>query len=375
MWSTGAKTAVGTAMSTQSRIWFTISSGILNEIYFPDVDTANTSGIGFLVADERGFFSDEQHDAEHAVHWVAPGVPAFQISARCKQGQYLIETEVFTDPARDALLLNVDFQPAAKAKNLHLYLAMNPHVADKGDQNDAWIGRYKDIGMLFAERNGLALAIACSNGFAGMSCGFIGKSDGVTDIRKHKRMTRFYTEALDGNVSLTGEIDWRARNGQFQIAIACGGWSAEAAQQARAALLQDFQSVRQKYVGGWEAAQEGYTDLSTHTDNLDLYRVSIAVMRSHESSAFPARLWRAFPSPGVLTERMTLRVVITSPGRVTWARSSWDCSPVVTQTVPAVRCFTSTARRKPMGTGARICGWTARHTGLPPKWTAPASRF
>lgn len=31
-WSSGAKTAVGTAMSMQNRVWFTVSKGTLNEL-------------------------------------------------------------------------------------------------------------------------------------------------------------------------------------------------------------------------------------------------------------------------------------------------------------------------------------------------------
>ncbi|HEX7360078.1 MAG TPA: hypothetical protein VF283_06280 [Bryobacteraceae bacterium] len=59
-WTTGAKTAVGTAVSQQSRIWFTIAHGIVNEIYFPTIDQANLRAARFLVADGRGFFSDEE---------------------------------------------------------------------------------------------------------------------------------------------------------------------------------------------------------------------------------------------------------------------------------------------------------------------------
>ena len=35
-WTRSAKDIVGTAYSTSSRIWFTASAGVLNEIYYPD---------------------------------------------------------------------------------------------------------------------------------------------------------------------------------------------------------------------------------------------------------------------------------------------------------------------------------------------------
>ncbi len=86
MWSSGAKTLVGTAVSSRSRIWFTVGNGTLNELYFPDVDQANTRSVRFLVSDGENFFSDEQWDADHTVDWQASGVPGCHIESRCKAG-------------------------------------------------------------------------------------------------------------------------------------------------------------------------------------------------------------------------------------------------------------------------------------------------
>ncbi|RVC07536.1 hypothetical protein, partial [Mesorhizobium sp. M7A.F.Ca.CA.002.15.2.1] len=41
-WTSSAKSGVGTSLSPAGRIWFTISHGMLNEIYYPRVDSACT---------------------------------------------------------------------------------------------------------------------------------------------------------------------------------------------------------------------------------------------------------------------------------------------------------------------------------------------
>jgi glucoamylase len=41
-WTSSAKEGVGTAYHTSCRLWFTISHGIVNEIYYPRVDQPNT---------------------------------------------------------------------------------------------------------------------------------------------------------------------------------------------------------------------------------------------------------------------------------------------------------------------------------------------
>ena len=46
-WTSSAKSGLGTAVSRDSRVWFTLSHGILNEIYYPRVDHACTRDLGF----------------------------------------------------------------------------------------------------------------------------------------------------------------------------------------------------------------------------------------------------------------------------------------------------------------------------------------
>ena len=37
-WTRSDKDGVGTAYSTSSLVWFTVSKGILNEVYYPTID-------------------------------------------------------------------------------------------------------------------------------------------------------------------------------------------------------------------------------------------------------------------------------------------------------------------------------------------------
>ena len=40
-WTSSAKEGVGTAYHTSCRLWFMLSHGIINEIYYPHVDQPN----------------------------------------------------------------------------------------------------------------------------------------------------------------------------------------------------------------------------------------------------------------------------------------------------------------------------------------------
>ena len=50
-WTSSAKEGVGTAYHTSCRVWFTLSHGIVNEIYYPHVDQPNTRDFQFLISD------------------------------------------------------------------------------------------------------------------------------------------------------------------------------------------------------------------------------------------------------------------------------------------------------------------------------------
>ena len=63
-WTSSAKTGVGTSLNLNSRVWFTLSHGILNEVYFPRVDQACTRDFGLIVTDGREFFSEEKRHCE-----------------------------------------------------------------------------------------------------------------------------------------------------------------------------------------------------------------------------------------------------------------------------------------------------------------------
>lgn len=284
-WSSGAKTGVGTAPSNDSRIWFTVSNGTLNEIYHPDIDKANTRSIRFLIADGGSYFSDEETDATHLARALENGVPGYNIESTCRDGKYRLTKEVVSDPVRDCLLMRVRFEPSVP---LQLYLLVDPQIADQGAANNAWIGDYKGTQMLLAQHRDTAMAAACSVPFERAMCGFVGKSDGLRDIKKHYRLTKRYNMATDGNVSLVAELELPASGGEFVVSIAFGEQPAEAAQQVRAGLLQPFNEVRAKFIQEWRDEQQHYRPIEGNEVHRDaLYRMSAAMLHTHESKRFP----------------------------------------------------------------------------------------
>src|SRR3954451_2496308 len=114
-WTSSAKSGVGTAFDGRSLVWFTVSHGILDEVYYPRVDQANTRDFGLLITDagapdQEPFFSEEKRDTGSVVHLLAAGVPGYRLINTCTRGRYQIEKTIVTDPERDVIVQRVRFR-------------------------------------------------------------------------------------------------------------------------------------------------------------------------------------------------------------------------------------------------------------------------
>ena len=251
-WTSSAKTGLGTALSPKSRVWFTLSHGILNEIYYPSIDQACVRDLGLIITDGGELFSEEKRDTESRVHWLAEGVPAIRLVNTCRAGRYRIEKETVCDSDRDAVLQSVRFSPLqGELFTYRLHALLAPHLGNQGADNSAWVEDFEGTPLLFARRNGTALALACSAGWMKRSVGYVGSSDSWQDLKAHKKMTWDYTRADHGNVALAGEIDVRASGGEFVLALGFGADPAEAARTAIASLRAGFDKAQADYLAGW----------------------------------------------------------------------------------------------------------------------------
>src|ERR1700682_1410714 len=77
-WTSSPKDMVGCALGI-ARLWFTLGFGIVNEVYYPRVDTPQIRDLGFIVAGPGGFWSEVKRNVNYSLRLLAPGVPAVEI--------------------------------------------------------------------------------------------------------------------------------------------------------------------------------------------------------------------------------------------------------------------------------------------------------
>ena len=300
-WTSSDKSGVGTSLSQTSKVWYSINHGILNEIYYPQVDQACTRDLGLIVTNGEDFFSEEKRHTNHHIRHLAHGVPGYHLTNSCILDQYRIEKEIISDPVRDTVLQRIQFFPTnKKRKDFKMFALMAPHLGNSGSFNTAWISNYKGLPMLFAQHGDTSLALACSIPWKKCSAGFVGFSDGWQDLMHHKEMTWEFERAENGNVALTAEFDLGKSNDySFIVALGFGRNPEEAGQRARSSIFESFGSVKRKFIKEWQGWLKKLYDFGSTNESLSpkYFNISAAMLRTHESKRHPGALIASLSIP------------------------------------------------------------------------------
>jgi glucoamylase len=293
-WTSSAKTGVGTALSPVSRVWFTLSHGILDEIYYPRVDQACTRDFGMIVTDGNGFFAEEKRDCTSELSRLEDGVPAFALVNTHIGGRFRIHKHILSDQRADVVSQRVHLE-ILDGSNLRLFALLAPHLVNGGAHNTGWIGDYKGHRFMFAEGDGTYLTLGCSRAFPVMSVGFVGHSDGWQMLHRDGALTQQYDRATDGNIALCAEIDDPTT--EFRLALGFGRSGPEAAFRVRASLQTPLDRQLEEYASHWRAWQAQLRSFDRKVDGHNVYRISTTVLRAHESPTFPGGLIASLSIP------------------------------------------------------------------------------
>ncbi len=299
-WTTGAKAGIGKAISGTSEVSFALSHGIINEVYFPREDIVCIRQVGLIVTDSDNFFADEKNDTHHTIEHPDNGIPDYTLTNSCKQEKFVIKKEVITDPIRNTLLQKVTFKALqGNINDYKLFVVLEPHIRNKGGDNTGSKETYKGVPLLIAERDGIVLAMACSVPWKKSSVGFKDASDGISDIKKNKKLTNEYELAENGNIVLTAQIDLeKIKDDSFTIAVGFGFSHKEASHQAWSSILDGFDTAKNKYIAEWAKWQSQLDD--ERSDNKTIgknFRSSATVLRICESKNFPGGMIASMSIP------------------------------------------------------------------------------
>ncbi|MBP2677262.1 MAG: glycoside hydrolase 15-related [Deltaproteobacteria bacterium] len=287
-WTHGAKDGVGTAYASSSRLWFTLWNGVVTEVYYPTVDRPQLRDLQFLITDGESFFHEEKRHLHSATERLSHHVLGYRITNSDPEGRYFIIKEVLSDPHLPCLLVNTTLSGGESfLKRLRLYALCAPHLGMGGLGNNARVVKIAGRNILTAEKDGVWLALAATVPFSRLSCGYVGQSDGWTDLAVDYRMDWEFDRAMDGNIALTGELDLGDRR-EFTMGLAFGDGLHNAAATLLESLVVPFGEHRERFADQWNRSCRRILPLEkAASDGGDLYHGSYSLLLAHEDKTFP----------------------------------------------------------------------------------------
>jgi glucoamylase len=285
-WTTGAKQGLGTSTTAQSKVWYTIARGVVTEVYFPQIDTANVQDLQLIVTDGSTFVDLERDATTHQVQLVDPKALTYRQINTATSNRYRITRTLVTDPDRPVLLMQTRFQVLSGGP-YQVYVLHNPSLDGSGfGDTAATLGN-----ALVASKGAIADALVSSVGFAQTSNGYSATaSDGLVDLRANKHLTtQFDTASSPGNVVQIGQVSV-GNDTTFTLALGFGASRTEAAANANASLAAGFTAVSSANANGWHAYINTLKPApnSVTSNNLTTqYNVASMVLKALEDKTFP----------------------------------------------------------------------------------------
>src|SRR6266511_2232161 len=233
VWTPADKHGFGTSTTVASPVWYTLGHGALTEVYYPDLGTPSVRDLQFVVSDGTSFAERESDSTVQRTRLADPHSLTYQQVNTERSGRWRIEKTYVTDPARPGVLVDVRFV-SLTGRPYRLYALYDPSLANNGMDDT---GR-SEGGALVAADGAAGSGLVAAPAFTATSNGYLGASDGWTDLRDDYRMDWQYPSAPAGNVVQTGRtaLDGTPGNQRLTLALGFGSTGDAALGTARASL-------------------------------------------------------------------------------------------------------------------------------------------
>ncbi|MBU2885513.1 glucan 1,4-alpha-glucosidase [Gilvimarinus agarilyticus] len=319
-WAYSGKTGIGTsyeqyhqgaysdkaATGAVSRVWFSVAQGVLTETMAGLIHEAQIRDSQFVITGDN--FTDlESEDTLSDIQYLhtdsqsRPLSLAYKIINRDVEGRYTIEKFLVTDPSHNTLLQRVRF--TAHEPNIQAHLVTNPHIANTGTGDRAWVADQ----IAYAQEGDSAMALVGPQN-AKLAVGFVGESDLPTDMLNGQQDWHFTdTGSTPGNVSISQSL--KAPDGEtivWDFAYGFGDSPKTAAASAQNTLARGFDEVLAHYNGegdyiGWQDYIASLQPLdrlaASATDGGELAYASALVLKAQEDKTHAGALIASLSNP------------------------------------------------------------------------------
>jgi glucoamylase len=254
----------------------------------------------FLTSDGATFFHEEKRHLNCEVERLEKRDLGYRVIDSDPAGRYRIRKEIISDPHLPCILQHtrLEFSEEMPSGALQLFALCAPHLDGGGAGNNGRVGRVAGREIFLAEKNGTWLAMGADVPFKRLSCGYVGTSDGWTDLNQNYKMDWEFDTALNGNIALMGEVDYMKNDGEFTLGIALGNSMHNAVTTLFQSLGLPFSDHRIRFLEQWDRPYLRLRDLDPASGDFgNLYDTSYSVILAHEDKTYPGAIIASMSIP------------------------------------------------------------------------------
>ncbi len=320
------KDCVGTARNTTSKVWFTLAGGVLSDVYYPTIDNTNIKTLQYIVTDGSTFTEVQTRDTTYTVQLLDKHALDCRVTTTANSGKYRIITDYLTDPYHNTVAMHIHFQPlVGQRSDYKLYVRYEPIINGNGGGGssnggadsatlDASTGHVIPVAYdtntksnatnrtyavpVYSALDASTPLVQASNGFVG------GASDGQTQLDASHMLTALYTQALDGHVAQTVQLN--LAQADISLALGFGTTQADAVSAAEGTLATPFARTQQSYEAAWDSYDAKLVAPPMHLQGtpidewhslVDQYYLSANVIKASEDKTFAGAEAASLASP------------------------------------------------------------------------------
>ncbi|WP_298163300.1 glucan 1,4-alpha-glucosidase [Brevundimonas sp.] len=304
-----------------SRVWFSIADGVLTETMYGLIHEAQIKQLRFAVMTETGLAVEgtdttSRIEYSHTDEDGRPLSPSYLVITRDRQDRFEITKRIYTDPGSQSLVIRASIRAIKGA--VTPYVLLEPHMANTGVNDRGEVGlldtpRFDDAtgpyDVLRASEGSTHLALVSQQDYTATSVGFVGVSDGLTDLADGDiDWTWASTGDATGNLMLTAALPTvqEGDTGYDNMVIGFGASAEAASDAAMASFRTGLDTVSAIYNGqgdavGWEDWIGSLSELprlaEQSTDGGKLAYASALMLKVQEDRTYAGALIASLSNP------------------------------------------------------------------------------
>ncbi len=387
-WAYAAKTGVGASYEAYvdgaykpggptgpvSKVWFSIADGVLTETMYGLIHEAQIKQMRVAVQTPTGL-AVEGADTTARTEYLhvdsagRPLSPAYKVTTTDKQGRFVIEKRIFTDPDRDSLFVRVTVK--ALKGPVTPTLVLEPHMANTGGGDTG----AASTTALTAFEGKAHLSLKGAKPFAKASASALKDNDALASLKAT-------TTSAKGAIVMTAQLPTVAKEATFDFAIGFGPDAKSADASAAATLKTGYAEVLARFNGegarvGWEDYLASLSELprlrEASEDGGKLVQASALMLKVQEDRTYAGALIASLSNPWGDTVDATQ----SSTGyKAVWPRDFYQCAMALAalgdkQTPLAAFHYLPTVQVGPKTPGnTGVGGWFLQksHVDGTPEW-------